>query len=88
MLLHIAPGHTRADIISFPRDSMVPVLACSDDEQGHTGQSAQPGEVERLNATFSAGGAPCLWKTLEQETGHPHPALPGSELRRLPVDRQ
>ena len=69
MLLHIAPGHTRADIISFPRDSMVPVLACADDQQGHPGQSAQPGVLERLNATFAAGGAPCLWKTLEQETG-------------------
>lgn len=69
MLLHIAPGHTRADIISFPRDSMVPVLACSNDGLGHQGQSAQPGVFERLNATFSAGGAPCLWKTLEQETG-------------------
>ena len=69
MLLHIAPGHTRADIISFPRDSMVPVLACSNDGQGHAGQSAQPGQVERLNATFSAGGAPCLWRTLEQTTG-------------------
>jgi LCP family protein required for cell wall assembly len=69
MLLHIAPGHTRADIISFPRDSMVPVLACANDQQGHPGQTAQPGELERLNSTFSAGGAPCLWKTLEQETG-------------------
>jgi LCP family protein required for cell wall assembly len=69
MLLHIAPGHTRADVISFPRDSMVPVLACSNDGQGHAGQTAQPGQLERLNATFSAGGAPCLWKTLEQETG-------------------
>jgi LCP family protein required for cell wall assembly len=69
MLLHIAPGHTRADIISFPRDSMVPVLACANDQQGHPGQSAQSGVLERLNATFSAGGAPCLWKTLEQETG-------------------
>jgi len=69
MLLHIAPGHTRADIVSFPRDSMVPVLACADDGLGHHGQSAQPGVLERLNATFSAGGAPCLWKTLEQETG-------------------
>jgi LCP family protein required for cell wall assembly len=69
MLLHIAPGHTRADIISFPRDSMVPVLACTNDGQGHQGQPAQPGQVERLNATFAAGGAPCLWKTLEQETG-------------------
>lgn len=69
MLLHIAPGHTRADIISFPRDSMVPVLACADDGMGHQGQPAQPGVFERLNSTFSAGGAPCLWKTLEQETG-------------------
>lgn len=69
MLLHIAPGHTRADIVSFPRDSMVPVLACADDKQGHPGQSGQPGVLERLNSTFSAGGAPCLWKTLEQETG-------------------
>jgi LCP family protein required for cell wall assembly len=69
MLLHIAPGHTRADIISFPRDSMVPVLACSNDGQGHTGQSVQPGALERLNSTFAAGGAPCLWKTLEQQTG-------------------
>ncbi len=69
MLLHIAPGHTRADIISFPRDSMVPVLACSNDGLGHQGQPARPGVFERLNSTFSAGGAPCLWKTLEQETG-------------------
>lgn len=69
MLLHIAPGHTRADIISFPRDSMVPILSCSNDGMGHTGQTAQPGQLERLNATFSAGGAPCLWKTLEQTTG-------------------
>ena len=69
MLLHIAPGHTRADIISFPRDSMVPILSCSNDGLGHTGQTAQPGQLERLNATFSAGGAPCLWKTLEQTTG-------------------
>ena len=69
MVLHIAPGHARADVISFPRDSMVPTLACSNDGQGHAGQQAQPGQLERLNATFSAGGAPCLWKTLEQETG-------------------
>ena len=69
MLLHIAPVHTRADIISFPRDSMVPILGCSNDGLGHTGQTAQAGQFERLNATFSAGGAPCLWKTLEQTTG-------------------
>ena len=68
MLLHIAPGHTRADIISFPRDSMVPVLACADDQQGHPGQSA-PAWGARTAERHVFGGAPCLWKTLEQETG-------------------
>ena len=69
MLLHIAPDHTHAYVISFPRDSMVPVFACEPDQQGHPGQAAQPvGVLEPLNATFSDGGAPCLWKTLEQTT--------------------
>ncbi|HUL28501.1 MAG TPA: LCP family protein [Streptosporangiaceae bacterium] len=68
MVLHITPDHTHAYVISFPRDSMVPVYGCDPDQQGHPGQSAAPGELEPLNATFSAGGAPCLWKTLEQTT--------------------
>ncbi len=68
MLLHIAPDHSHAYVISFPRDSMVPVYGCLADQEGHPGQTAAPGSVEPLNATFSAGGAPCLWKTLEQTT--------------------
>jgi len=69
MLLHIAPGHQRADIISLPRDSMVPILSCpANSAAGLTGQQAQPGAVERLNATFAYGGPVCLWKTLEQIT--------------------
>jgi len=68
MLLHITPDHTHAYVISFPRDSMVPVYDCLPDQQGHPGQTAAPGSLEALNATFSAGGAPCLWKTLEQTT--------------------
>jgi LCP family protein required for cell wall assembly len=69
MLLHIAPGHQRADIISFPRDSMVPILSCqANSAPGLVGQQAQPGAVERLNATFAYGGPVCLWKTLEQLT--------------------
>lgn len=69
MLLHISPTHQRALVISFPRDSMVPVYRCLPDGHGHMGQQAAPGQLERLNATFSYGGAPCLWKTLEQTTG-------------------
>jgi LCP family protein required for cell wall assembly len=68
MLLHITPDHTHAYVVSFPRDSMVPVYNCLPDQQGHPGQTAAPGELEPLNATFSSGGAPCLWKTLEQST--------------------
>jgi LCP family protein required for cell wall assembly len=68
MILHISPDHAHAYVISFPRDSMVPIYSCANDSQGHTGQSAAPGQLEPLNATFSYGGAPCLWKTLEQTT--------------------
>src|SRR5215470_16430644 len=68
MVLHITPDHSHAYVISFPRDSMVPVFSCDPDQQGHPGQTAAPGQLEPLNATFSDGGAPCLWKTLEQTT--------------------
>ncbi len=68
MLLHILPQHQGAVVISFPRDSLVPVIGCQADGQGDPGQKAQPG-TEMLNATFAAGGAACLWKTLEATTG-------------------
>jgi len=68
MLLHIPPSHTGATVISFPRDTMVPIYQCEADGQGHHGQQAQPGGLEQLNSTFSYGGPACLWKTLEQAT--------------------
>jgi LCP family protein required for cell wall assembly len=69
MLLHILPGHKGAVVISFPRDSLVPIIGCQPDGTGTKGQTAQSGENEMLNATFAAGGAACLWKTLETTTG-------------------
>jgi LCP family protein required for cell wall assembly len=68
MLVHIAPGERQVDVISFPRDTVVPILNCTP-EDGTTGQTAQPGQVEQLNATFAYGGPGCLWETLEQQTG-------------------
>ncbi len=68
MLLHISPTHTGAFVISFPRDTMVPIYQCERDDNGHPGQQAQPGVLEQLNYTFSFGGPACLWKTLEQVT--------------------
>jgi LCP family protein required for cell wall assembly len=69
MLLHISPDHQKAVVVSFPRDSMVPVLKCLADGQGHPGQQAAPGQSEMLNSAYSDGGAGCLWRTLEQTTG-------------------
>jgi LCP family protein required for cell wall assembly len=68
MILHIPPTHTGAIVISFPRDTMVPILSCARDDNGHPGQQAQPGVLEQLNTTFSDGGPACLWRTLEQIT--------------------
>jgi len=68
LLLHILPQRQGAVVISFPRDSIVPIMACAADGIGDPGQPASSG-TEMLNATFAYGGAPCLWKTLEATTG-------------------
>ena len=69
LLLHIRPDHKGAVVLSLPRDTEVPIIACSPDGLGDPGQKAQPGQVEMLNSTFAFGGPPCLWKTIEQQTG-------------------
>jgi LCP family protein required for cell wall assembly len=68
ILLHLAPGGKHATVISFPRDSVVPIYSCPATD-GFPGQQLATGEVEQLNATFAYGGPGCLWKTLEQTTG-------------------
>jgi LCP family protein required for cell wall assembly len=68
MVVHVSPGAQRAVVLSFPRDSVVPVLSCSP-EGGAAGQTAEAGQVEQINSTFSNGGPGCLWKTIEQ-TAH------------------
>jgi LCP family protein required for cell wall assembly len=69
MLLHIPPQHRGGVVISFPRDSLAPIIGCQADGMGDKGQTAQPGATEMLNAAFASGGAACLWKTLESSTG-------------------
>ncbi len=67
MMLHISPGRSRITVLSFPRDSVVPILACPA-EPGFTGQTAQPGAMEQLNSSFAFGGPNCLLHTVEQST--------------------
>jgi LCP family protein required for cell wall assembly len=70
ILLHISPGHKRATVVSFPRDSVVPILSCAPDGKNSPGQQAQPaGVIEQINSTFANGGPACLWKTVEHVTG-------------------
>jgi len=69
LIVHIRPHHQGAVVVSLPRDSEVPILACkADAKHGYQGQPAQSGN-EMLNSTFAIGGPLCLWKTVEQETG-------------------
>jgi len=68
IVVHISPGRKRLSVLSFPRDSVVPILGCPR-EPGFPGQTAQPGQMEQLNSTFAFGGANCLLYTLEQTTG-------------------
>ena len=69
ILVHIAPGAHHIDVLSFPRDSVVPILNCTP-EGGTSGQNAQPSyDIEQINATYAYGGPGCLWETVEQTTG-------------------
>ncbi len=67
MVLHIAPGAGRATVLSFPRDSVVPVYGCTA-EKGSPGQNEDLEQVEQINSTFSNGGPGCLMKTIIEQT--------------------
>jgi len=68
MIVHISPRAGHIYVMSFPRDTVVPVLACNAERGYGLGQKAAPGQVEQLNSTFAYGGPGCLWHTLEYET--------------------
>lgn len=64
ILLHLPPGHDRATLISFPRDSLVDIPPCKQPN----GTMSEPVE-SRLNSAFTIGGPACTWKTIESLTG-------------------
>jgi LCP family protein required for cell wall assembly len=69
ILLHVSPGRKGAVVISFPRDTVVPTLACPAHGTGTPGQVEDQTALERINATFANGGPSCLYKTVEHITG-------------------
>lgn len=68
MLVHISPGRGKVTVVSIPRDTVVPLYACSPWD-GLPGQQADPYAVERINATLAAGGPECTRETVEQQSG-------------------
>ena len=67
MLLHISPGRHSVTVMSIPRETMVPILSCPASD-GTTGQQAQPGQEELINAALDFGGPACTRKTFEAVT--------------------
>jgi LCP family protein required for cell wall assembly len=68
MIVHISPGRHLVTVVNIPRDTVVPVYACAKGP-GWPGQQADPSAIEQIDDTLSYGGPPCLWKTVEQQTG-------------------
>ncbi|HEY1702121.1 MAG TPA: LCP family protein [Trebonia sp.] len=68
MVVHISPGRQQVTVMSIPRDTMVPYYGCAAGT-GYPGQQQDLSATERINAVYAAGGASCLWKTVEQQTG-------------------
>ncbi len=68
MIAHISPGRGNVTVVSIPRDTVVPLYACSP-SRGLPGQPADPYAVERINATLAAGGPECVRETVEQQSG-------------------
>lgn len=65
ILAHISPKRDGALLISFPRDSLVQLPACSP-KRGSTGQRPHIGMI---NESFNSGGIGCTWKTIQSLTG-------------------
>jgi LCP family protein required for cell wall assembly len=65
MLVHISEEPRRVTVVSFPRDMVVPIPACSDGAGGsYSAMSAQ-----MINVSYMYGGLPCSVQTVEELTG-------------------
>ena len=66
MLIHISQDHQQLTAISFPRDLMVPIPACSNPETGTTYPAATSAQ---FNTALGNGGVSCVVDTVENLTG-------------------
>ncbi|WP_260855685.1 LCP family protein [Curtobacterium sp. 9128] len=66
MLIHVSQDHTQLTAVSFPRDLMVPIPACSNPE---TGTSYPAARSAQFNTALGNGGVSCVVDTVENLTG-------------------
>ncbi|MDJ1114544.1 LCP family protein [Microbacterium dauci] len=66
MLVHISDEPRRVTVVSFPRDMIVPIPGCTDEESATT-YSAMSAQM--INTSYSYGGLPCTVATVEELTG-------------------
>ncbi|TFD83723.1 LytR family transcriptional regulator [Cryobacterium lactosi] len=67
MLLHIAEDHSSATVVSFPRDTYVPIPECT----GPDGETYSAMSSQKINTTLNYGGLSCTVSTVEELTGLP-----------------
>jgi LCP family protein required for cell wall assembly len=61
MMLHVPADHTKAYLVSIPRDLWVHVPESKDGQHGNTNA--------KINAAYAWGGAPLIVQTVEEYTG-------------------
>ncbi|WP_136056214.1 LCP family protein [Microbacterium sp. K24] len=65
LLVHVSQEPRRITVVSFPRDLMIPIPECTDEDGNvHSGMSKQP-----LNVAYTDAGLNCVAKTIGQLTG-------------------
>jgi LCP family protein required for cell wall assembly len=67
ILLHISEDHTKATVISFPRDLYVDVPACKN--PASKGEYLAPETGMKINTTLEYGGVACTRDTIAKLTG-------------------
>ncbi|MFF7457726.1 LCP family protein [Kitasatospora sp. NPDC008115] len=65
MVVHISQDHSRADVVSIPRDTLVARPECTNPQ----GKAVPAAKRAMFNSAYEAGGAACAVKTVEQLSG-------------------
>ena len=68
MLLHISQDHSHVEVVSFPRDMIVPVPECTDPEDPE-GEPLSAMSAVKINTVLEHGGIGCVGTTVEDLTG-------------------